>query len=207
VARLRTSEALARGPSDADPRAWWALCALLAAGAVLGWFVDPALWIWRPHLALTQPWRWWTAAWVHLSALHWLANLAGLALIAALGRPGGADRADAWAWLVAWPLTHLALLTQPSLSAYGGLSGVLHAGVVIVAVRLMLGEPGSRRGIGLSLLAGVAAKLVLEEPWQGALRHAPEWDFAVAPAAHVAGAGAGLVCALVRASLAAAARR
>jgi rhomboid family GlyGly-CTERM serine protease len=207
VARLRTSEALAPGPSAADPRAWWALCVLLAAGAVLGRLVDPTLWIWRPNLAPTQPWRWWTAAWVHLSGLHLLANLAGLALIAALGRPGGADRADAGAWLVAWPLTHLALLTQPSLGAYGGLSGVLHAGVVIVAVRLALGVPGSRRVIGLSLLAGVAAKLVLEEPWQGALRHAPEWDFAVAPAAHVAGAGAGLVCALVRARLAPAARR
>ena len=34
-----------------------------------------------------------------------------------------ADRVDAWAWFVAWPLTHLGLLLQPSLLHYGGLSG------------------------------------------------------------------------------------
>ncbi len=36
----------------ADPRAWWALCALLAVGAVLGWLVEPA----AVELA-TRTWR------------------------------------------------------------------------------------------------------------------------------------------------------
>jgi rhomboid family GlyGly-CTERM serine protease len=203
----RPTESARTDPVTSDPRAWWALSALLAGGALLGWQLEPTLWNWRPDLALQQPWRWWTAALVHLSAWHLAANLAGLALVAALGRYGGADRADALAWAIAWPLTHLALLLQPSLHAYGGLSGVLHAGVVIIGVRLALHARGPIRITGLALLAGVALKLLLETPWQGPLRHSPEWDFAVAPGAHLAGAGAGAVCALVRASLAAAVRR
>lgn len=207
MSRLRSSQALALDHAGPDPQAWWALCALLAVGALLGWFVEPAAWNWRPNLALAQPWRWWTAAWVHLSGLHLAANLAGLALTAALGRYGGAGRADALAWALAWPLTHLALSLQPSLGAYGGLSGVLHAGVAIVALRLALHTPPARRLIGLALLAGLAIKLLLEQPWQGALRRTPDWDFAVAPAAHVAGTVAGALCALVGALLAARARR
>ncbi|MEY4909639.1 MAG: rhombosortase [Pseudomonadota bacterium] len=36
---------------------------------------------WVPALAWSEPWRWWSAAWVHLSTRHLLANLAGAALV------------------------------------------------------------------------------------------------------------------------------
>lgn len=177
-------------------RAWPALALLLGFGAIVMLGSDASRWAWQPALASSAPWRWWTAAFVHLSTMHLLANVAGLALVALLGWRAGSTRADAIGWAAAWPLTHLLLLAQPSLSRFGGLSGVLHAGVVIVAVRLARGEPGPRRTIGAALLAGVALKLLLEEPWQGALKRTAEWDFAVAPAAHVTGAFAGALCAL-----------
>lgn len=183
----------------AGSRAWLALALCLAVGTLAALAVNSARWAWQPAMAWAEPWRWWTAALVHLSTKHLLANVAGLALVALLGWRAHASRADALAWSAAWPLTHLLLLAQPGLARYAGLSGVLHAGVVIVAVRLARGEPGPRRTIGAALLAGVALKLVLEEPWQGTLRRTAEWDIAVAPAAHVAGALAGALCAVAAA--------
>jgi rhomboid family GlyGly-CTERM serine protease len=133
---------------------------------------------------------------VHWSLGHLGANLAGTALIGALGARARADRADAWAWFVAWPVTQLGLLLQPSLLHYGGLSGVLHAGVVIAAIGLTQREVGLRRAVGWLILAGVALKVGMEQPWQGALRQLPGWQIAIAPAAHLSGAAAGLLCGL-----------
>ncbi|MEY2876476.1 MAG: rhombosortase, partial [Pseudomonadota bacterium] len=36
---------------------------------------------WVPSLVWSEPWRGWSAAWVHLSVQHLLANLAGAALV------------------------------------------------------------------------------------------------------------------------------
>lgn len=180
------------------PRAWLALSALAALGALL-LAAAPAGWSsaldWAPELAVRQPWRAVTAAWVHLSRLHLLANLAGCALVAALGVVAGCGPRAAAAWALAWPITHLALLAQPALTRYAGLSGVLHAAVAVAVVQLLVAERGPRRAIGAALGAGLLAKLVLEAPWQGPLRQAPGWDIAIAPAAHLAGALAGLCCA------------
>ncbi len=176
-------------------RAWAALCALLATGALLAATMPSAAADWQPGLALAEPWRWWTAAFVHWSALHLGANLAGLALVAALGWRVRCDRHATLAWALAWPLTHLGLLAQPALAHYGGLSGVLHAGVAVLAVQL-LGQPGRTRRIGAVVLAGLLAKVLLETPWREPLRSVPGWDIPIAPLAHASGAAAGLLCAL-----------
>lgn len=183
---------------DADVRAWLCLSGGLGVGALLLWFFGSAeTWNWQPGLATTQPWRWFTAAWVHLSAGHLGANLAGLVVIGWLGVRARVKRVDTLAWATAWPLTHLALLAQPALQRYAGLSGVLHAAVVVVALRLSRSSVLRERGLGIAVLVGLAIKLLLEEPWQGALRRTPQWDFAVAPAAHLAGALSGALCALL----------
>lgn len=182
-------QAVARSP-------WIALSAGLGVGALVAWFFDRPLLDWQPALAGVQPWRWWTAAWVHLSPLHLTLNLGGAALLAALGWTARCDAGDAAAWFVAWPLTHLGLLLQPALAHYGGLSGVLHAGVVVAAIGLVRRERRARHALGLALLAGVGVKLLLEQPWQQPLRMVAGWDFAIAPAAHLSGACAGALCAL-----------
>jgi len=189
-------------PFEARPRslAWWTLAAGLAMGSLAAWWVDVGRLDWQPGLAAAQPWRWWSGAWVHWSWGHLAANLAGTALIGALGARAHADRIDAWAWFVAWPLTHLGLLLQPELLHYGGLSGVLHAGVVIAAIGLCLRESGMRRAVGGLILAGVAIKVGLEQPWHGALRQVAGWSIAIAPGAHFSGAVAGVVCGLAAAA-------
>jgi len=180
--------------------AWWALAALLAGGSLLATALDPRQLDWQPALAAAQPWRCWSAAWVHWSDGHRWANIAGAALVAVFGWRARCDAFDALAWFVAWPLTQVGLLMQPTLLHYGGLSGVLHAGVVVAAASLCQREQGARRLLGALVLAGVALKVVLEQPWRGPLQRMPGWDIAIAPAAHLSGAAMGGVCALAAAA-------
>lgn len=182
-------------------RAWVALSVGLAVVALIGRTVEPTAIDWQPALAWSQPWRALTAVAVHYSNLHLAANLAGTAVVAALGVAAQLPGRSAIAWAVAWPLTQLGLLAQPALVHYGGLSGVLHAGVAVAGVELLVTARGARRLIGLALLAGLAAKLTMEAPWQGPLRHPAGWDIAVAPFAHASGLVAGAACALVSLAL------
>jgi rhomboid family GlyGly-CTERM serine protease len=184
-------------PAPGRPgRAWLALVAALALGAVVAWLLPPPAIDWQPARALREPWRWWSAAFVHYSGLHLGANLAGCALVGALGHAARLPGRVAVAWALAWPLTHLGLLLQPELLHYGGLSGVLHAGVAAVAVHLLIAGTLARRRIAIAIALVLAIKLIGEAPWQGALRHPAGWDIAVAPLAHSTGALAGAICAM-----------
>lgn len=175
---------------------WPACSAALAAFAVLAYSSARTTLDWQPALADDEPWRLWSAAFVHWSNAHLLANLAGCAAVGAFGWAAGADRRAVLAWLLSWPLAHAALALQPALEHYGGLSGVLHAGVAVAAMGL-LDQGGRRRRIGFVVLAGLALKLALEQPWAQALVAAPGAGFAVAPLAHTTGALAGVLCALM----------
>jgi rhomboid family GlyGly-CTERM serine protease len=189
--------------STAGPgaRAWLALAALLALGALLAWPIAPQRIDWQPLLAASEPWRALSAAAVHYSALHLAANLAGAALVGALGVVADVPWRSTLAWFAAWPLTQLGLLARPELAHYGGLSGVLHAGVVIAAVHLVAAGPRRRRLVGATILLGLVVKLLSESPWGPVLQQRAGWDIAIAPFAHASGAAAGLLCALLAAAL------
>jgi len=103
----------------------------------------------------------------------------------------------AWVHLSArWVSGQARAQASAALTAYGGLSGLLHAGVVVATLQLLRAERGRRRWIGAGLAAGLLAKLLLEAPWAGPLRQVPGWDIAIAPLAHATGALAGGLCAL-----------
>lgn len=175
--------------------AWARLAAAFGAAALLGWWLPAPLLDWQPALALHEPWRAFSAAFVHWSEKHLAANLAGCAVLAALGLAARLPPRAALAWLLAWPLGHAALAVQPALAHYGGLSGVLHAGVAVAAAWLVVTASGTRRGIGAAVGAGMLLKVLLEEPWGPPLRLGGGWDIATAPLAHATGAIAGLLCA------------
>lgn len=177
---------------------WLLLAALAAAGSLIAWFLPAAALDWQPGLAFAEPWRWVTAAFVHWSPLHLGANLAGVAVLAAFGRAAALPPRAALAWALAWPATQAALLAQPALAHYGGLSGVLHAGAAVVAVHLAF-RAGRASWIGCAVLLGLALKIGLERPWAGPLAHPAGWDIAVAPLAHAAGAVAGVTAGAVSA--------
>ena len=188
---------MARGLRLKPGQAWLALCALLAAGAVTASLWPASALEWRPDDALAEPWRWWTAAFVHWTPRHLAANLAGAAVLAVFGWTARTPTHVAIAWAAAWPLTQLALLAQPALQHYGGLSGVLHAGVAAAAWSLSSRDRGGRRLVGAAVLGGLALKLLLERPWAAVTMVVPEWDFPVAPFAHATGALGGLLAAVV----------
>lgn len=177
------------------PRAWLALTLLLALAAGGGWWAPRATLDWQPALAAREPWRAFTAVAVHYSTLHLAANLAGAALVGALGVVARVPLAIVLAWGVAWPLTQLGLLMRPDLLHYGGLSGVLHAGVAAASLWLVARERGRRQLIGAAILAVLLVKILGESPWGPALQTREGWDIAIAPFAHASGALAGLLCA------------
>jgi rhomboid family GlyGly-CTERM serine protease len=174
--------------------AWPAACALAAAGALLAWPAPRDALDWQPALAVSQPWRMVSAAWVHWSARHLAMNLAGCALIALLGWRARAGVPAVRAWALAWPLSQLGLLAQPALRHYGGLSGVLHAAAAILGCQLLAhGADRRSRAIGALLVVGLVAKVLSEAPWGEAIRRIDGWDFLLAPAAHASGLLAGLL--------------
>jgi len=97
---------------------------------------------WQPALGLREPWRLWTCAWVHWSAAHLLVNVVGAMVVAFVGWRARLPASAAHAWLIAWPVTQvlMAALGDDRLGAvmphYGGLSGVLHAGAVVLGLSL-----------------------------------------------------------------------
>jgi rhomboid family GlyGly-CTERM serine protease len=184
-------------PAFTATRAWLALTGGLVLASLLAWRVDRTLLDWQPALAASQPWRALSAAAVHYSALHLIANLTGAVLVAALGAVARVPARMVAAWCAAWPLTHLGLWLQPALLHYGGLSGVLHAGVGVASTYLVVCGDTRQRWIGGAILAGAVIKVIGEEPWGAALRHGGGWDIAVAPLAHATGLVAGVICALL----------
>jgi rhomboid family GlyGly-CTERM serine protease len=193
-----------QSPLTPGQRTWIGLTIALALGALLTWPAPREALDWQPQLALAQPWRCWTAAFVHWSPMHLQANLFGCVAVAAFGVAARLPCHSTWAWLAAWPLTQAALALQPLLLHYGGLSGVLHAGVAVAALDLVLRRAGwRRRGIGWAVLAGLAAKLALERPWAGPTQVVPGWDIAIAPLVHLTGSAAGLLCGAVARAIAA----
>ncbi len=170
---------------------------------------------WQPAIGLSEPWRLWTCAWVHGSIAHLLVNVAGGAVVAFVGWRARLPAAAAAAWFLAWPGTQLLMAAvggtrlAASLPHYFGLSGVLHAGVVVLGLWLA-GAPGRarprERWIGAAIIAATLAKVAFEAPWDLAPRASEALGIAVAPIAHACGIGAGLL-AWAAARLVAAARR
>ena len=179
---------------QAPGTAWLSLGALLIVGSLLAWWLPAMRLDWQPQHAASEPWRAFSAAFVHWSPLHLGANLLAAAVVCAYGWAARVPSAQAAAWLAAWPLTQLGLLAQPALAHYGGLSGVLHAGVAIVTLWLLVEQRGRARAVGALVLIGLLLKLASEQPWGPPLRSSAEWDIAVAPLAHLSGAAAGLLC-------------
>jgi hypothetical protein len=197
-----------------DGVAWVLLSAFLGLGAIavtaacarmgepptatpLAYVLD-----WQPALGPSEPWRLWTCAWVHGSPAHLLVNVAGAAVVAFVGWRARLPLAATVAWLLAWPGTQLlmAAIGATRLAAtmphYFGLSGVLHAGVVVLGL-WVAGAPGRawtrERWIGAAIVVATLAKLGFETPWDLAPRASEALGIAVAPVAHACGAGAGLL--------------
>ncbi|CAH0351873.1 hypothetical protein [Aquabacterium sp. CECT 9606] len=189
-------------PRPLGPVAWTGLALVLGLPALLGLLphqLPPDSWALHPSAGVRQnPLNFLTCIWLHANTRHLMANLAGLTLLISLGWILKLAPQAALAWLLAWPLTHLALLLDPRLSTYYGLSGVLHAGLSIIATTLITQAHGPKwsRTYGWLLLGGMLAKCWLENPGWQALLPRPGLAMNVAPMSHWAGTLVGAVITL-----------
>ncbi len=137
---------------------------------------------WQAALGLSEPWRLWTSAWVHWSAAHLLVNLAGGVVVAFVGWRARLDTVAAWGWFAAWPLTQLAMAALGAdrvaavMPHYGGLSGVLHAGVIVLGLslawplapaRVRTAAPPAREDAGFvaTRASAIEPSRITEGPW------------------------------------------
>lgn len=175
-------------------RSWLALCALHGvASMVLWWSQEAAVQalVWRSAEWHQAPWTLWTSAWVHLNTPHLVGNQLALGALTAAGWWLRPTRAATLAWALSWPLMQLSLVLWPLIGYAVGLSGVLHAGVAVLAVQLLLGGPRALRPWGTLLMAGLLLKLWLEQGWARPVVWDPGNQMSVVQAAHLAGAAWG----------------
>jgi rhomboid family GlyGly-CTERM serine protease len=182
--------------------AWSGLCATLALLCIAVWLlpVDGQIALrWRADGWLATPWTLWSASLTHLSDPHLLANLVGLLCLTIIGEHLGANHHDAVALLLAWPLTHLALLLWPQIQLYAGFSGLNYAVAGIVIARSAIDFIVDRRFsvIAFFFTSLLLAKLIWEAPWAQPLRMDASWGFTVVQAAHLTGFLSGMLASML----------
>ncbi|WP_413707797.1 rhombosortase [Ralstonia sp. Ralssp110] len=179
----------------------WGACtgvaALSATFSFVPWLYAVGLYQ-REAVRAGQWWRIVTAMWVHLGTWHWLADAmaaAGLILLLArVLRP----HVIVGALVVCGVLVQIALLNQPTVQWYGGLSGALHGLAAWGGLRLLKpsadgAEDRFSRWIGVALCVGVLVKVWLEQSWLSPIAYDPHWGFGVVRIAHAFGAVSGLL--------------
>lgn len=185
-------------------RSWLPLCALHGVASMLLWWAGEDMvqaLTWSADGWLSQPWTLWSSAWVHMNTTHLITNQLALGLLTAFAWVVRPPMACTLAWLLAWPLTQASLLWWPQIGYSVGLSGLLHAGAMVLAVHLMLRRievPKARRWGSLLALA-LLGKLLLEQGWWSPVVWDPANDMSVVQAAPLSGALWGLVLGLAAA--------
>lgn len=107
-----------------------------------------------------EPWRLWTAHWVHVGGWHLLLNAAAVMLLPYVLAP--LRRWQFWSllFILSGLLSLLLYWCDPVLTAYVGLSGVLH-GLYVAAALVACADRRERR-FAVFVLCAVVVKLGLE---------------------------------------------
>lgn len=181
---------------------WWWLCGLHAAFSLLVWWSPPGVaeaLTWRSADWTARPWTLWTSAWVHLNLHHLVGNLLAMGGLAAAGWVLRPDARSTLAWGLAWPLTQVSLLLWPPVGYAVGLSGLMHAGVLVLAVQVALVRLPIRgaRFWGCLLVGVVMSKVLIERGWSQPIVWDADSRLPVVLAAHTTGAFWGVLLGLV----------
>lgn len=171
---------------------------LLVAGAValVAWFVSAHGEVFdldRGAIHSGELWRLWTGHLVHGSKAHFNYDVGTAAL---LGVAFGWPRAVLWLA----PVASVALLAAlPDVTVYYGLSSLLHAWVISIAMQLAATGRGTRRILAHALWMGVLAKAGAETWLQASLlTESADFGGPVLHASHFVGALLGIATGLRR---------
>ena len=108
----------------------------------------------------TEPWRLWTAHWVHVGWIHYLLNIIAFACLPFIF-PRTSIGYFCAIFIIVSPLMSLSFYWfLPDISAYAGLSGVLHGAYAAVACMYLFYK--SERGFAAFVLFLIFAKLIWE---------------------------------------------
>lgn len=179
-------------------RSWLLVCAMHGVASMMLWWAREGMqeaMTWRTLGWQEQPWTLWTSAWVHMNTPDLIGRQLALGALTAFAWVIRPDWRCTLAWLLAWPLTQASLLLWPQIGYAVGLSGLLHAGAMVLAVHLMLKRmaiPNARRWGGL-LAFGLLLKLALERGWSYPVVWDPGNNMSVVQAAHLSGVAWGLL--------------
>lgn len=168
------------------------LAGFLSLSASMQIFSDHFVY-WQASL-LTEFWRLWTGHWVHVGWMHYALNM-----LAFICLPFIFPRAKVWHFIAILllfpPLISLSFYyLLPSIEAYAGLSGVLHAAYVLIAiVHLWYARD---RGFACLVLMLILSKLIWENTF-GNHETAELIGSAVLVEAHLLGVIFGVVVAVM----------
>lgn len=138
---------------------------------------------------------------MHVNTPQLIMNQVALGALTALAWMARPTLVCALAWWLCWPLTQASMVLWPQVGYSVGLSGLLHAGAMVLALQLLLRRTAirkARRWGGLLMLA-LVVELLLERGWALPVVWDSGNETSVVQAAHLVGASWGLCLGLLAA--------
>ena len=138
---------------------------ILGIGLVCGLLqLDMNTFIYQRDLMTGEPWRWWTAHWVHVGWRHYALNMLAFLSLPFIF-PQLQRQTLLLGLLVLPPLLSAGLYELlPAVQAYAGLSGILHGIFVVAAIESLFIQ--RERKFAILVLVCVALKIGFEK-WMG----------------------------------------
>lgn len=138
---------------------------ILGIGLVCGLLqLDMNTFIYQRDLMTGEPWRWWTAHWVHVGWRHYALNMLAFLSLPFIF-PQLQRQTLLLGLLVLPPLLSAGLYELlPAVQAYAGLSGILHGIFVVAAIESLFIQ--RERKFAILVLVCIALKIGVEK-WMG----------------------------------------
>ncbi|TEU29256.1 rhombosortase [Alkanindiges illinoisensis] len=138
---------------------------ILGIGLVCGLLqLDMNTFIYQRDVMTGEPWRWWTAHWVHVGWRHYALNMLAFLSLPFIF-PQLQRQTLLLGLLVLPPLLSAGLYELlPAVQAYAGLSGILHGIFVVAAIESLFIQ--RERKFAILVLVCIALKIGVEK-WMG----------------------------------------
>lgn len=169
---------------------------ILGVGLVCGLLqLDMNTFIYQRDLMTGEPWRWWTAHWVHVGWRHYALNMLAFLSLPFIF-PQLQRQTLLLGLLVLPPLLSAGLYgLLPAVQAYAGLSGILHGIFVVAAIESLFIQ--RERKFAILVLVCIALKIGVEK-WMGYSETAQFIQAPVLIESHQIGVLAGIIFILLK---------